>query len=413
LTNTPIRQNLLTGQIEVHGTSINISHEEIEFQNRHNVRHLNFEQVINNEASKNIYNPIAEKLIELYFQTTEEEEEESRWRGGSKSILREYKNRFVANYQAKTNNINATYSDVFPPLPLTLETIEEFITSVFHIDDKWYIESIKHMMISAVARAIDPGCKVDTVTIFKSTQGFSKSEMIRHLAYEKYYVAKRGNSISQKDDLMESARGWIQEYGEIDKITASRCSSETKDNFSRSIDVYRKPYAKVADSYPRHWIDIGTTNEDILFLDVDNRRYNVVELQQEIDKDFLIKYRDSAWAIATQLYFNGEKWWFDEKDEGAKVRKERNLQYRYVDFRSEAVLDLVPNNSKYVSPECIATLLEGGNIGNFLPSKKSVDDATNILKKSGWEKAKGRQRIATGQQRRNTYLNPNFKKLKK
>ncbi|MEM7555999.1 MAG: VapE domain-containing protein [Cyanobacteria bacterium P01_A01_bin.84] len=410
LTNTPIRRNLLTGQLEFFGVEQDIKDEEINFQNRHNIQPKNFEQVINKEAKDNIYNPVAEKLARLYFQLVDETAIEN----GNKErcrVLSDYKNRFVANYQAENpQDINASYRTIFPPLIGLLDTLEDYISAVFYLDDKWYIEAIKNMMISAVARAFDPGCKVDTVTIFLSKQGRNKSQSISLLAYEKYYVSKRGNSISNKDDLMESARGWIQEYGEIDKITASRSASETKDNFSRSTDVYRKPYARVANSFPRHWIDVGTTNEEILFLDEDNRRYNVVELTTKINTDFLVEFRDKAWALATQLYFEGEKWWYSEDEEGAKVRRERNLKYRYVDSRSEDVLDRVPMEVEYVSPGCIANILEGSDISHstILP-KKSMDEARNILRKSGWKRCQGKKYVASGKRRDRPYINPNYK----
>ena len=416
LLNNPVRKNLLTNQIELNGKEMGeLDEERMEFVRRHGkaLSLPDFIAVIKMMASKNIYNPVAEKLARNFLRTVDEAYLQGLDYGNNRvQQLNRVKQEIVNNESARYYGYSAPkYNKLFPQMKQELANLEEFITGVWGITDEWYIEAVKHMMISAVARAFDPGCQVDTVTIFKSEQGYNKSSAFQVLAYD-WFVSKRGSSTTNKDDIMESSMGWIEEYAEIERVTATRDSSETKDHFSKRNDNYRKPYAKAPKSYPRHWIMVGSTNNDTLFLDVDNRRYNVVEVTKAVDLEYLKKHRDEAWAMAVKLYLDGAKWWYSEDEEGADVRRERNRQYMYQDERSEAVLDGIGDNVQYIDAVCLAMILEGFEPDKIkhTPSSKSTKEAKNILKRSGWQKQTGRKvYVPNGRRTTGAYLNPNYR----
>ena len=415
LLNNPVRRNLLTGYIELNGEVIgDLGEERIRFLRRHG-RALpinTFESTIGMLATDNEYNPVAEKLTDNFLRAVDETFISTLDYSSSRvKQFEEVKRAIVRN---RTSGFNTSYSKLFPKMELNLEDLEEFIINTWGVTDEWYIEAIIHFMLSAVARAFDPGCKVDTVTIFKSGQGYNKSSALGLLAYD-WYVSKRGTSISNKDDIMESTLAWIEEYAEIERITCSRDAAITKAHFSREKDTYRKPYSKVSRSYPRHWVIVGTTNSEDLFLDVDNRRYNVIELDQPVDLKYLKQYRDEAWALAVKLYLEGAKWWYSEDEEGANVRRERNKEYMFKDERSDAIFSLINPSIKYIDSMCLARILDGRNPDDTLhtPSKATTKEAKLLLQKSGWQAIKdaGMKKVTVpdGRRCKAAYINPNYK----
>lgn len=413
----PIKQNIFTGNIEFYGEPMEVSIAEVEhFQNKFNVKNREFKAVVTNEALKNKYNPVEEFFTNLYLGYLGEESFLSLGEAErDTSKLLKIHDSVVATYQHSTKKISGIhFEDIFPEVPKTISSLEEYIATGFHLTDKWYIDAVRKSMISAVARTFDPGCKVDETLILKGEQGVRKSTATEVIGFRDlgFQTKKMDNEVKGKEAVMSFQGGFIHEIDEIDRITCTRLASETKSFFTSSVDTFVPKYANNSINVPRHWIVIGTTNEQDLFLDHENRRYNVVEITKEVDIDYLREHREMAWALAIDAYFKGENWWYELDSEGAMVRRERNRNYMFSDSRTSEVL---PQLEKFelVDANIVARVLEGFDPTNFqIPNKKSINEARDILKKSGWLKASGKRKLADGRRTTAAYINPDYKSPK-
>lgn len=169
---------------------------------------------------------------------------------------------------------------------------------------------IKRFLISAVARALSPGVKVDTVPILISPeQGRFKSTFWKVLTGEKYFCDTMGDA-SDKDSLLLLHSHWVLEWAEVDCIFKKRDVSRVKSFLSHQFDDYRPPYGRTNIRKYRHSVIVGSANETELLNDPSgSRRFWPIEVFKEINLKLLTEMRDAIWASATKAYKAGEQWW--------------------------------------------------------------------------------------------------------
>jgi predicted P-loop ATPase len=173
-----------------------------------------------------------------------------------------------------------------------------------------YDHMIRCTLIAAVRRIYEPGSKHDNATVLMGEQGARKSSFWAAIGGDFFSDALR--DISSKDDLMVLHRSWIMEWAELDHITSKKHAGMVKAFLSQSTDMFRVPYGKATEAFPRRCIIVGSTNRDSGFLvdETGNRRFWVIPvtctLQQPIDVSSLLKERDAIWSAAVAAYRNGE-----------------------------------------------------------------------------------------------------------
>ena len=173
-----------------------------------------------------------------------------------------------------------------------------------------YDHMIRCTLIAAVRRIYEPGSKHDNATVLMGQQGARKSSFWAAIGGPFFSDALR--DISSKDDLMVLHRSWIMEWAELDHITNKKHAGQVKAFLSQSTDLFRVPYGKATEAFPRRCIIVGSTNRDSGFLvdETGNRRFWVIPvtctLQKPIDVSSLLKERDAIWSAAVAAYRNGE-----------------------------------------------------------------------------------------------------------
>lgn len=173
-----------------------------------------------------------------------------------------------------------------------------------------YDMMLKKTLIGAVRRIYEPGCKHDYACVLMGDQGARKSSFWGALGGHFFSDALR--DISSKDDLMVLHRSWIMEWAELDHITSKKHAGQVKAFLSQCTDMYRVPYGKATEAFPRRCIIVGSTNRDSGFLvdETGNRRFWVIPvtctLQKPIDVPNLILERDAIWSAAVAAYKAGE-----------------------------------------------------------------------------------------------------------
>lgn len=210
-------------------------------------------------------------------------------------------------------------------------------------------------LISAVARALEPGCKVDTVLILEGPQGIRKSTAFRVLAGEWFCDAPI--NIRDKDSAALAGRNWHIELAEVTTLRASE-AEDLKAFISRNEDTYRPPYGRVTVKTPRRCVFVGTTNSSE-YLRADSsgyRRWWPVRCTC-IDIAGLKQDRGQLWAEAVARFQRGEEWWLSENH---AQRAEVHAQERSEtdggpdDTILQWVLGLPPERRSEVTTELVA-----------------------------------------------------------
>jgi putative DNA primase/helicase len=177
------------------------------------------------------------------------------------------------------------------------------------------VESVaRKWLISAVARVMQPGCKVDTMLILEGQQGIGKSRALAALAGPRFF-SDAAIDFASKDACQTIHGVWILELAELDAILR-RDPSTVKAFLSRGVDRYRSPYGRVPESVPRSVVFAGTVNLGAYLRDpTGHRRYWVVQSRGPLDVEGLREARDQLWAEALHLYRAGATWHLGAEDE--------------------------------------------------------------------------------------------------
>lgn len=170
----------------------------------------------------------------------------------------------------------------------------------------------KRFFIGAVARAMTPGVKFDTVLVLEGPQGCRKTTSIEVLGGPFYCNVEIDPHA--KDTLQALSKGWLYEIPEIDKQRRYD-SSSLKDFYSRREDTYRPPYGRNFKICPRQCAFIGSTNKNEYLTDpTGNRRYWPIWCDGLIDTEALLRDRDQLWAEALVMFRAGEKHYLNEEE---------------------------------------------------------------------------------------------------
>lgn len=186
-------------------------------------------------------------------------------------------------------------------------------------------------MISAVARAMKPGCKADHVMVLEGEQGDGKSLALQILASVPWFTDD-DLPIGNKDAAAGLHGSWIHELGEVGKLSA-KSLEQVKAFVTRQVDRYRPPYGHRAQSFPRRCVFAGSSNDDQYLTDpTGGRRWWGVKCGaragegRRIDIASIRADRDQLWAEAVVRFDQGEAWHVDSTALAALCRDEQEAR---------------------------------------------------------------------------------------
>jgi predicted P-loop ATPase len=161
-------------------------------------------------------------------------------------------------------------------------------------------------MVAAVARAMQPGCKVDSMLVLEGAQGAGKSTAIRILAGDEWFSDSLPN-VGTKD-ASDHVRGkWFIEIAELSAMSKADIEA-SKAFISRREERYRRPYDRSETKYKRRCVFVGTTNQDTYLRDeTGNRRFWPVRVGK-VNLVALRRDRELLWAEAIYWYRKGKPW---------------------------------------------------------------------------------------------------------
>lgn len=183
-----------------------------------------------------------------------------------------------------------------------------FLAQVFGADNNAYTGHIgTGWLVSAVARILHPGCKVDTMLVLEGGQGLGKSTAIRELFGAPWYL-ETSEPPSTKDFYVLLQGNWVVEIGEMQSFTKAEVTL-VKQAISRRDDKFRAPYDRYGTAHPRQCIFVGTTNADTYLSDPTGARRFLPVMCRHVNIGYIREFRAQLWAEALEEYRKGFEWW--------------------------------------------------------------------------------------------------------
>jgi putative DNA primase/helicase len=203
--------------------------------------------------------------------------------------------------------------------------------------DSFAATLLRRWLISAVARPMTPGCKVDTVLVLIGQQGAGKSTFFSTLAGEAWHTDSRVD-VADKDGKLVMRQVWVVEWAELEAMRRAKDQEAIKAFLSARVDVFRRPYAREVQEAPRHCVVVGTTNnKEFLFDATGSRRFWPVQLTARVDLQWVRAHREQLWAEAVAAFRAGEQWWLTpEEDEALALQ---NAEHEAQDIWTDPVRD--------------------------------------------------------------------------
>ena len=170
-----------------------------------------------------------------------------------------------------------------------------------------YLKEVgRRFMVAAVARAMQPGCKVDSMLVLEGQQGAGKSTAVGILAGQEWF-SDNLPSVNTKDACDHVRGKWFIEIAELSAMSKADIEA-SKAFISRREERYRRPYDRSETKYKRRCVFVGTTNQDTYLRDeTGNRRFWPVRVGK-VDLAALRRDRELLWAEAIYWYRKGKPW---------------------------------------------------------------------------------------------------------
>ena len=179
-------------------------------------------------------------------------------------------------------------------------------------------------LVAGCKRALDPGCKHDTVLVLEGKQGLGKSRAADILGGA-FFTDDVGD-IGTKDASLAAGSFWVVELGEMGAMSRAK-ETLIKAFLSRRIDRFRPPYGRRIISVPRGCIFLASTNEDRYLRDATGgRRFWPVRVG-ELDEEAFRRDRDQLWAEAMVRYKAGAVHWLVEPELIEAAQGEQAARY--------------------------------------------------------------------------------------
>ncbi len=274
------------------------------------------------------------------------------------------------------------------------EILDTITSKYLGTTDPLHAVLMRRTLIAAVARAYNPGCKHDNITILQGDQGWLKSTFWAVLAGDDSdWFTDDISSGSEKDEILKLSQYWILEFAEFENAYKKREVSQLKAFLSRRKDSCRRPYGTDIEDFRRPSIFVGSTNKpEFLYDPTGERRYWVIPCLKKIDIAALKQERDLLWAATVAAYRNGEQWWLSDDEDLAL--KAANEQYQASDSWEIPIATYLLNRQRTSVGEILTEVLK---LELARQDRATEMRVAELLRRMGWKKTK--QELINGKRR--------------
>ena len=229
--------------------------------------------------------------------------------------------------------------------------IDQWLVTYGGAEDTPLVRAIgRIVLVAAVRRVRQPGCKFDELMIWESLQGEEKSTALRTLCPKDAWFSDDLQLGASSKEVVETTGGkWIIEASEL--VGSKREAERLKGFLSRQVDgPVRLAYGHYSTEVPRQFIVVGTTNKHAYLKDATgNRRFWSVRVQR-FDVAGLRRDRDQLWAEASTRERTGESIRLDAALWEAAEREQKRREI--IDPWEEKLLPTIAKGQAYrIAPE--------------------------------------------------------------
>jgi predicted P-loop ATPase len=225
-------------------------------------------------------------------------------------------------------------------------------------------------LIGAVARALQPGCRMDYMLILEGDQGIGKSTVVQVLGGE--YAGENLPDFSSRDAMQIAGAKWFIEVSELAALKRSEVE-EVKGFLTRTEDTFVPKYAKHPIAVKRCSVLIGSVNPGATGYLLDptgNRRFWPVKVWA-INLAALRQDREQLFAEAVFRFQRGDPWWVENDDQKRMLTEEQDARVEEDDW--EVII------AKWLSDGVAADPGRGWPRSNRLDRTTSAEIATKAL----------------------------------
>lgn len=214
--------------------------------------------------------------------------------------------------------------------------------------------------MGGVAKAYNPTAKFDYVLDIVGGQGTGKTTLLQKIAPLGMYT-DQFTSFTDRDDLANMKDAFIVNDDEMD--ASNKCGfAEVKKFITLQRFKYRKPYGRISEEYPKHFIIARTTNEKAHLKDRSgDRRFMTILVNPKEQKkypyqDLTDEYVKQLWGEAIHLYeTTKDPFNLGETDE--KLLKANREQFIQTTALEDSLYETLENDFKgkpYIVPSDLA-----------------------------------------------------------
>ncbi len=251
--------------------------------------------------------------------------------------------------------------------------------------DLYHVRVGECWIISMVARALQPGCKVDTMPVFEGSQGAGKSSALAILGGD--WFGECHEDFGSKDFVLSLKGRWLIEVAEMHAFRRADVD-RLKGIMSTRIDRVRLPYGRITEEHPRQSVFAGTTNRDDWQADdTGARRFWPVRCGF-LAPEWLREHREQLFAEAVVRFRAGETWWGVPTQAAATHTDERRPE----DPWEEIIAGYLDEHRTYSARELLANPLQ---IDIERQSNAAAKRVGVILRRLGWSSYVARDGVGT------------------
>jgi len=281
--------------------------------------------------------------------------------------------------------------------------VDDWLVRYCGAQDTPFIRAVgRKVLIAAVRRVKEPGCKFDYILVMEGPQGVGKSTALKILAGGEENFSDAEILGVDKREQQEAVQGvWIYEVAELDGLSKSEVT-RVKVFLSKAVDSARPAYGRARVDRKRRCIFVATTNEDTYLRDTTgNRRFWIVPVGK-IDLVGLARDRDQLWAEAVALEAQSEPlvlhetlWAVaaaiakqrEEVDPWEDMLERKLASWQAKNFKSDGAFTLANNDlgepEWRVSTACLLNFLE---VGTDRQTNNHTKRLATVMRNLGWER---------------------------
>lgn len=192
-----------------------------------------------------------------------------------------------------------------------IERIDTSLIHLFGIEDTPYHQAVgKYMWTALAGRVLVPGVKADSIPVFISGEGMSKTSFVEALPPTHEYYGLLSMD-AKADDISRRIKGkMVMEWGELDGMNPAK-RTRMLAFITQRHEKWVEKFETAETSYARRMLVIATSN-NYYFLDAhatERRMLPVLVDKQACNIPMLNLHREQLWAEARVRFLaNGVEW---------------------------------------------------------------------------------------------------------